>query len=179
MLTSENAAGIGPTIDFDGRLVQLDLLRRGDYAACTAHLRSILPDPMAGLNEQIKDLHPEAQKAVALQAYEDRKNLGRLGSVEGVAYFTSQEGWAFMLWRATRHVAPDITHEQMVAWVKKQDEEYVAELLKLLTRMSGADTEDPSKNSPSQPKNQARSRLTGNGSTGTSRSGIHGRRRKR
>lgn len=182
----ETGIGVGPAIEMDGRKIHLMPWSIDDFAMARAHLRSVLPDPFEGLQEQIKDLHPEVQKAIGLKAYDDRRRLGELNTPAGREYFQSTPGFAFFLWRSAVKTVPDLTYDRMLAWVKEKEAEvvgYVSRLMEDLQEATGLSPEDEeaaAKNSrrPRVQKGKRPTRSTGSGSSGPSPNDTHGRRRK-
>lgn len=182
--SQERATGVGPTGEYKGTRIPFMPWDGEDVALMRSRLRSVLPDPMNGLQDLIKDLHPEVQKAVAIQAYNDRKALGQLNTPAAREYFMTPDGMAFLLWLSIRKTLPQESFDQVLAWTKEQGEKFRSDLLEKLQDASGfgggpADVEDLEKNSRGQRmQKRARKPLTGSSSTGSSPSDTLGRRRK-
>jgi hypothetical protein len=181
--TQEKAAGVGPTNMYKGKLIPFMPWGGEDVALMRSRVRASQPDPLEGLQERIKDLNVEVQKAVALQAYEDRKRLGQLNTPAAREYFFTDAGMAFLLWLSIRQTLPQETEEEVLAWFKEQQKELRERILEQIQEASGFGNsldmvEELSKNSRSRRRQKARKSSTGNTSTGSSPKDIRGRRRE-
>ncbi len=187
----EQALGTAPTIQYRGRLLLTRPWGTEDLALMKSHLRDVIPDPMKGLATVLEGLHVDVQKAVAMQAYEDRKQIGNLSTRAAKEYYMTSEGMAFMLWLSVRHDQPDVTYEDLVSWVKDKMTEYAMECLEKLQAASGFGDDDPetilkksggsrsaANRTSRQPTKKKMKKSIGNTSRGPLPSDTHGRRRR-
>lgn len=131
------AFGVGGYIDIEGKKYHLTPLTALDYAEARALARSFSPDPMEGVIDICKEVHPEVGKVLIAEAYREKQKWGSLTEGHGAQWAGSPEGEAFFLHRMIRTHHPEITLEWCVGITSKMQREKREKMMERIAEISG------------------------------------------
>lgn len=133
----DHAAGVGGYVTLGDTTYQCTPLVLEDFAQAQAYLKSRTPDPMEGIAEICKDLHPEVAKVLVKDAYAARQSWGSLDSPEGLRWSSTADGLSFFLHRQTRKHHPEVTLDELKLKCAELEASVIGMVLQKLASLSG------------------------------------------
>jgi hypothetical protein len=152
-LAQMTAAGGSIVLGKEKRTLLLRRLDFRDQAQMQEYVRTKIRKPMLVVADALKDLEaikksdPEIYKqladTLALKAMEtERSKVVDWNAAQEV--LLSEDGMAFHLWLRIRKEQPDVTCEQVKAWVHEEDpDELTAKWTEIMLRESPPESSDP------------------------------------
>ena len=132
-------AGAPVFVEIDGRQYELSPLQIKDFGAIEHHLLSKRVNPVEQVIPLLSGLTPDQQKVLLQEAYRELRATNKVPASEVAKWMDSMDGVGFTIWLCLRKKHPEMTLERIEAWVQREGDRALAELVARRDQASGTD----------------------------------------